>query len=376
MDLGGHLFMKKMNLLYAALICVFSLFFFSEQASAVSEKDNLGYTVNLVQSNTQIDPNKSYFYVKTTPGEAQTLEVRIKSTKKEEVRIKIYGTNAITGDGGTIEYSDDKTYYDKTLKEPVTSMVKIPTPSMTIGNYEEKTMKIQLTPPPKSYDGVKMGALVFALDQDQKEKSGVSTEFAYRVGLITSQTGDEFNNAQTLNLNSVKASIKRGKKMVLANLQNPEPKVLENLNIVATMTKKGSDATVKRKSVENYTMAPNSVFDFEIDWGIADLPTGTYTLRLDASNDYQEWQLSKDFTITNQQAKKMNEETAFKIVTPNWIKLTTIFLMVLALLIMFMTLIRRIKWEQEWKKIKIAKRKKQGSKTKKMKKKHKKAGEH
>ncbi|EOL49886.1 DUF916 and DUF3324 domain-containing protein [Enterococcus caccae] len=367
--------MRKINAIYIGLICVFSLFFFADQVRAAEDDNNLGYTVTLVQSNTQIDPNKSYFYVKTTPGEAQTLEVRVKSTKKENVHIKIYGTNAITGDGGTIEYSDDKTYFDSTLKEPVTSMIKIANPDITIGNYEEKTVKIQLTPPKEKYDGVKMGAIVFALDQGEKAKSGVTTEFSYRVGLITSGSGDEFNNAQTLNLNSAKASIKRGKKMVLANLQNPEPKVLENLSIVGTMTKKGTTEVVKRKSVENYSMAPNSSFDFEMDWGIANLPSGTYTLKLDASNDYQEWQLSKDFTITNQQAKKMNEESAFKIITPTWIKGSAIFLLVVTVLIVSLTLFRRKKWEKQWKKVRIAKRKKQGKQKQKRKKSNRKEGE-
>ncbi|MGX7244559.1 DUF916 and DUF3324 domain-containing protein [Enterococcus quebecensis] len=367
--------MRKINALYVVCVCIFSLFFLADQAMAADEDNNLGYTVTLVQSNKQIDPNRSYFYVKTTPGESQTLEVRIKSTKNESVHLKIYGVNAITGDAGTIEYSNDKTYYDKTLKEPITSMLKIATPTITVGNYEEKTVKIQLTPPKEQYAGVKMGAVVFALDNEEKAKSGVSTEFSYRVGVITSESGDEFNNAQTLNLNSVKASIKRGKKMVLANLQNPEPKVLENLNIVATMTKKGTDEVVKRKSVENYSMAPNSVFDFEMDWGIAALPSGTYTLKLDASNDYQEWQLSKEFTITNEQAKKMNEESAFKIVTPTWIKGTSVFLIILTVLIVSMTLFRRDKWEKQWKKVRIAKRKKQGKQKQKRKKSNRRDGE-
>ncbi|WP_207695824.1 hypothetical protein DOK67_0001460 [Enterococcus sp. DIV0212c] len=367
--------MKKISTIYTILICALSIFFFADQVSAAGDDDNLGYTVTLVQSSTQIDPSKSYFYVKTTPGETQTLEVRIKSTKKENVQLKIYGTNAITGDGGTIEYSNDKTHYDSTLKEPITSMIKVQTPEITIGNYEEKTVKIQLTPPKERYNGVKMGALVFALDQGKNNKNGVSTEFSYRVGLITSESGDEFNNAQTLNLNAVKASIKRGKKMVLANLQNPEAKVLENLNIVATMTKKGSDKVVKRKTVDNYSMAPNSVFDFEIDWGIDALPSGTYTLNLDIANEYQEWQLSKEFTITNQQAKKMNEESAFKIITPTWLKGATIFLSLGTILIMLVLLVRRKKWEKSWRKVKIAKRKKQGNPKQKRKKISRKDGE-
>lgn len=330
----------------------------SSAVYAKDESDTLGYTVSLVQPTTQIDPEISYFYLQTTPGEAQTVEVRIKSTKKESVQIKIYGANAFTGNNGTIEYTTDVSKQDKTLKEPLTSLIKIEPVEVTVGNYEEKTVRIQVVPPKEAYKGIKMGAIVFALDQGTEESEGVSTEFSYRVGMILSGSGDVFNDGQSLNLVGVRASIMRGKKMVLATLQNPDPKVLEQLTITATMLRKGSDKVVKRKIVDQYSLAPNSHVDFELDWGVEAIPSGNYLLKLDVSNDYQDWQFSRDFIITNEQAQKMNDESAFKIVTPRWIKGVTVLLFVYTVVATSILIVRQHKWEHEWEKLRLIKRKK------------------
>lgn len=344
---------------FSLLIIISCLIVSAIPINSVYAKDDntLGFTVSPVQPKTQLDPEKGYYYIKTTPGEQQTLEVRLQSTKKEDVRVKIYGVNAYTGNNGTIEYTEDLSAIDETLNQPLTSLIQIETPEITIGNFEEKTVKIQITSPPENYSGVKMGALVFLLDNG-KQKSGVSTEYSYKVGLVTAENGDEFNDGKTLKLNSVKAAMSRGKKMVLAQLQNPEPKTIENLNIIATMTKKGSGEVIKQKTVQNYKLAPNSHFDFELDWGVNKLPSGSYTLNLKAKNYNENWELSKDFTITNEEAEKINEASVIKIVTPMWLKITGSLFLAISILIMVILLLRRRKWEQAWKKLRIANKKK------------------
>jgi len=352
---------KKFKLLCIVLVYLLANSIGIEKALAASEDDNLGYVVSLVQPKSQIDPNKSYFYVQTEPGVEQDLEVRIKSTKKESVKIKISTTDAFTGDNGTIEYTEKKEKLGETLQNPLSSLVKVETPEITIGNFEEKKVMIRLTPPKEHYEGIKMGAIVFKLIEGE-QSSGVATEFSYRTGFLISESGDEFNNGQTLEMTSVKAAIKRGKKMVLANLRNPEPKVVEDLNITAEMIRKGTDNVIKQKTVQNYSMSPNSQFDFEMDWGIENLPSGTYTLKLKAENGNKDWNLSKDFTITNKEAKELNEKSAFKIVTPTWIKIVTLIMAFITIIGIFLVMVRRKKWEKKWKKLRLKKKKKRKEK--------------
>lgn len=358
--------MKRKNLFYVLLLFIVVSMGHSIPVLATDEKDNLGYTVSMVQPKTQIDPKQSFFYLQTRPNEPQEIEVRVKSTKKEKVTIKIYGQNAITGNKGTIDYTEDLTDQDSSLTFPITEMIHVTTPEITVGNFEEKTVKITITPPKEGYEGIKMGALVFALDQGEEQQNGVMTKFSYRIGLITSESGDEFNNGKTLNLIDAKASIKRGKKMVLARVQNPEPKTIEGLTIYAEVTKKGSNTVVKKKEVTNYALAPNSHVDFELDWGTNTLASGNYVITLSMHNTYQEWRLTKDFTITGEQAKAINEDSAFKIVTPQWLQIAAIFLLLLTAVNGIWLIMRRQKWVNAWEKLQLAnKKKKRGRKKRK-----------
>lgn len=354
--------MKHTKLIYITLFVAFFSMIGSKIAVAKEDDDNLGYVVSAERHGKQIDTEKTFFYIQTAPGEEEELKVKVTSTKKEKVKIKVYATDAITGDSGTIEYTDDLKLLDASLTDPVTSMTKIETPSISVGNFETKEAIIKLTPPKESYSGVKMGALVFELESE-KGKEIVGNKFAYRVGLITAETGDDFRDAKTLKLIDVKSTIDRGKKLVLATLQNPEPKILSGLQINAEITEKGKQEVVKRKKIESYSLAPNSHVDFAIDWGTTNIKAGTYIFKMDASNSFNDWKFEKEFTISKEQAKKMNEESVFKIITPTWIKSVTVALFFAMLSILTTLLVRRKKMEVEWKNRK--KRKKRRKKKKK-----------
>ncbi|WP_339099535.1 hypothetical protein IGL98_003055 [Enterococcus sp. DIV0840] len=277
--------MKKNNYIAVLLLMGLCFILFPNRAHAA---DNLGYTVSAVPSSKQIDFEQSYFYLQTTPGEKQQLKVKVKSTQKEPVKIKIYPTDAYTGEKGTIEYTEDSKLLDETLKEPVSSLVKVETPTITVENFEEKEVTIQLTPPKESYSGVKMGVLVFELDDSGEKKSMVKNKFSFRLGLVISETGDDYRDSKSLNLLEAKSTLRRGKKMVLATLQNPEPKVLSDLEIQAEVKEKESNKIIKKETVKGYKMSPNSRFDFEMDWGTATIKGGTYVLNMTVTNGYND----------------------------------------------------------------------------------------
>lgn len=350
--------MKNKLWLYGILLISFFCLVKTIPAQA-EESSNLGYTVSAVLTSKQIDKEKSYFYLQTNPAEEQEIEVKVKSTQKEPVKVAVYTTNAFTDSNGTIEYSVPTEGKNMLISDPVTSLVKVENPSITVGNFEEKTAKFKITPPKESYEGVKMGALVFELDDGESDEQ-VSSKFAYRIGFIISETGDEFKNGAELNLTGVKSSLKGGKKMVLATLQNPEPKVLSNLSITTEIKAKDSSEVVNKKKVNSYMMAPNSQFDFEIDFGRDTVKAGTYILTMAANNEFKDWSFTKEFTISASQAKEMNENTVFKVVTPTWIKGVTIGEFILLIGAMIFQIVRRKKMESIWqKKRRNKKRKKQ-----------------
>ncbi|MGX7264612.1 DUF916 and DUF3324 domain-containing protein [Enterococcus crotali] len=347
---------------FICLVLLAGLFIFLFPTHSMAESENLGYSVQAILNGKQIDPTKSYFYVQTTPGEEQELTVIVKSTQVEPVNVKVYVEDAFTGNKGTVEYTTDKKLLDKTLSDPMSSILKVETPSMTVEKAEAKEAKFTLTPPKEHYAGVKMGTLVFELD-DSDDNSTMASQFAYRIGILTSESGEDYENAQTLNLLDAKSLLLRGKKMILATLQNPEPKVLSKLAITAELKNKKNQKVIKTEKVENYALAPNSKFDFEMDWGTSDIEAGTYVLSLVAKNTHGDWSFEKEFIITGDQAKSMNEESGFKIITPLWIKVTTIVCLVFMVGATGVLLLRRKKMETEWerrRKRKKRKKKKEG----------------
>ncbi|MFD1900828.1 WxL protein host-binding domain-containing protein [Enterococcus termitis] len=134
--------------------------------------------------------------------------------------------------------------------------------------------------------------------------------------------------------------------MILATLQNPEPKVLSRLAMTADLKNVKTGKIVKQVQGEKYVLAPNSRFNFEMDWGTSDIVAGTYMLSIVAKSPYSDWKFEKEFTITGDQASSMNEQSAFKIITPTWIKVVTIICLIVMVSVTGMLLVRRKKWKQ------------------------------
>lgn len=352
--------MKTNKFIYLVLFLGLFMFLCPIHSTAEDTDESLGYAVSAVLNGKQIDTSKTYFYIQTTPGEKQELVVKVKSTQKEPVKVKVSVADAFTGNKGTVEYTTDKKLLDSTLIDPLSSIVKVENPSITVKDFEEVDAKFTLTPPNESYQGVKMGVLIFELEEEKD--SAVGSGFAYRIGFIMSETGEEYENSQTLNLLDAKSELVRGKKMILATLQNPEPKVLSRLAITADLKNAKTGKVMKHVQGEKYALAPNSHFNFEMDWGTSNIEAGTYVLSIVAKSPYNDWAFEKEFVITGDQANTMNEQSAFKIITPTWIKVVTIVNAIVMIIITGMLLVRRKKMEAEWERRRKRRKRKKGNK--------------
>ncbi|EOH92596.1 hypothetical protein UAW_02993 [Enterococcus haemoperoxidus ATCC BAA-382] len=316
--------------------------------AANKEADPLGFVVQAIRPDTQIETNKSYFFIETQPDETQTLKVKVKSTQKDPIKIQAFIANGTTGSTGNIEYDESTKDLDKSLKHPLTEMVKINEPEITLENFEEKVVELSVTPPKESYEGIKLGAVVFQTveDKEQTKTQTISSKYQYKIGLITTETGEEYENAKNLELASAKLGLKLGRKQVAAVIHNPESKIADNLKIEATVTKKGSDTVLKKQTVENARMAPNSTYEFSVDWGVDVIESGDYTLKVHAQNDEEDWKWQKDFSVSAEKAKKMNEETVFKVESPDWLPYVVILAIGSLVLVIVILTARNKRWKK------------------------------
>lgn len=186
-------------------------------------------------------------------------------------------------------------------------------------------------------------------DSQSDEKKAVANNYRYRVGLLTTETGEEYEDAQNLDLVSAKLGITLGRKQVSALIHNPDPKLAEKLKVDATVTKKGSKSILKQRTVENARMAPNSTYNFLIDWGVEAVQAGDYEVRLTAKSDHGEWAWKKEFRISNDEARSMNEESAFKLVLPKWVPISVSVAIGMVILLTSLLTIRSSNWQKRLK---------------------------
>lgn len=337
---------NKINIMVIGLMMIFIL-----GIKPVLASDDVGFTVNPVIPNTQLDFSKGFFFIKTKPGEQQKLVVKLTSTQDDPISVKLSVDDAISTEHGIINFSEP-VVTNETLKNPLSEIVKPEVDEVKLEGHETKDVVFELNPPTNSYDGIKWAALRFTASDNDGERVNqmVAVDNEYQIGLITSQTGEDYNNGETLDLLDVKAVLSNGRKVVEAQVSNPEPKIVENLSIKAELIDKRNNKVIKDKKVNNYAFAPNSTMPFVFDWGLSNLVSGDYILKMDISNDENQWNLEKNFKLSEKDVKKVNDASPVKIITPNWMKITTVGLGIYAVIVGGGIKMRQVKWKKEIKK--------------------------
>lgn len=352
--------MKKLiSKLVVIGIAIFVLFSAQQKVEAKDEKVGAGFSVSNQFNNNQIDPNSSYYYLMTKPGEKQSFKVKIQSTQKEPVKIKIRVTDAYTSKAMQLKYDNpNKAEKDDTLKNPVTEMIEIPAKEVTVQNFETKEVEFKVKEFKENYEGVKLGAIIFEGSPSDKEKgAAMSNSVSYEIGVILASNGEQFNIGKELKLLDVKSGLDNGQISVSAKIQNPEPYTIENLSMKATIKEKESGKVVKTKDFKKGSIAPNNTFYLPVEWGLSQIKPGKYLYVLEGKNDLADYKLEKEFTITGKDADSLNDKSAFKIVTPTWIKITVIAQAILVIIILIVIIIRRKKFKVEFKKSRKQKKK-------------------
>lgn len=228
---------KSFKFLLAPLFVI--LFFPIKTVAQEGNSDGLGFSVSPIFNSNQIDPNSSLFYVKTKPNVEQTIQVKVRSTQKETVKVKVNLMDAYTSENSAINYDTPNKIpnIDETLKNPVSQMIEPEVKAFTIGNFEEKKINFSIKPPKEKYEGVKLGAIEFVLDK-ANDKASMKMDAGYQVGIILANDGKQFNNGSHIEMHEVEPQIVNGSRTVTANLQNPDPFTIENLQINAEITEK------------------------------------------------------------------------------------------------------------------------------------------
>ncbi|EOH90797.1 DUF916 and DUF3324 domain-containing protein [Enterococcus pallens] len=319
--------------------------------SSYAEKEpqgGAGYTVESIIPENQVDKKYTFFYLKTTPEQPQTIEVKVKSTQKDPVTVKVAVHDAVSSSIGEIDYAQPKPKLDKSLTNPITSFVKVKddVKEVTVENFEEKIVAFEITPPKDTYPGVKLGSIRFLREAEESEsdQTGLVPEFARVIAVMLTEDEEAFDHGAELHLKNVGLTLFNGRKIIAANIQNDQPKVLQEMTITGKVTRKGEKEVLAEQEQSNFAVAPNSNFDFQLPLGIERFTPGTYVFTGEATGDGRTWKWDEEFTVGQKQADKVNEETVFKVVVPAWVPWTAAGLLA-ALIGLVAYLVRR---QHQW----------------------------
>ncbi|MBE9388220.1 DUF916 and DUF3324 domain-containing protein [Vagococcus salmoninarum] len=336
-----------------------------EKVLAANPSTNVSVTTN--QPKNQIDKNQSFFDVLLAPGATQELEVVLRNNTEKDLVMLASVNTAVTNDNGVVDYSwsvpfaqelakennqdpanltidVEKIAYDSTLKVPLSTIATI-APEIKVPANSETIAKVTVDMPKEAIRGVIAGGVYLSQKADETENEEtnqgvqIKNKFVYVVGVQLRQKADISELLPELILDPAKISPTQVnyRNYLGVNLQNSEPIYIRDLKVDAQITKKGQKGILFETAETGLKMAPNSNFNFGINWNNQEFKGGKYRLQLKArSEDYdKEWSWEEDFTIESDIAKKLNQRAVELDKNSNLL----LYLIILALILLIILLV-------------------------------------
>lgn len=312
------------------------------------------FTVSLIPPENQAAGNKiNYFNLLVKPNQIQYLEMYIKSTSNKEQTITMTPTDAITS-GGNISVQIPKANVDSSLKTPFTTF-GMKTFRFVLKPNELKKMKVAFQMPEKEFDGFIIGGLLFHTDQKTESESKTQNKKAnlkiYNDFSISLQVVLHENDnlvLSDLKVDKIKPESYKTAPAIAVNLKNSKMQYMDGTSIDAKVTRLGDTRDVHQQKQEQMKIAPNSNFDYYIPWASNQkMVPGKYRLNLLAkaqqthlelspeNQKKQEWYITKDFTITPEQADAINRKNPNYKPSYLWLYILIAILIILFVIFLF-----------------------------------------
>jgi len=276
--------------------------------SATAKDDQVGYSVQALIPENQLDNKHSYFDLLMEPNQEQELEVIIYNNENEDIVVRITVHHASTNSNGLVVYEDQKEI-DSSLEVPLQDILTLKEDQVVIRAGKSKRITAELDMPKDEYDGIVLGGLHFEKVMEEEEASdgvNLQNKYAYVIGVQLSENDHEVS--PELELTSIQPELVNHRTAVVANLQNSEPVLIKDMTVDAEVYKKGETEPLKSKNQEQINMAPNSTMNFTIDWENEALEPGDYILKLKATHQSETWEWEEPFVIEKDDAKTINED--------------------------------------------------------------------
>ncbi|BDZ31922.1 DUF916 and DUF3324 domain-containing protein [Lactiplantibacillus sp. WILCCON 0030] len=284
----------------------------AQAATSTNKSNNIGFSVAAKIPDNQLNKKNSFFDLKMTKGQSETLQTTVYNVTNQDIKVRTAIHTAYTNENGLIEYVTPTKTFDQSLNYKMSDLTTIQgAKTITIPANSSKVVSAKVQMPNRNFNGVILGGWYFKrVDQkvtsDVKGTMNVKNQYSYVIGL--KYTVGQVPTPK-LKLAKVTVGMSNYHRGIFPYLRNTSVVIVPNLKMATTITSKNSGKVVKTAKKSNVQLAPNSVYRYPMLTGKTKLQAGKYHLKMVVKNSDHKWVFEKDFTITAQAAKRVNEKS-------------------------------------------------------------------
>lgn len=266
--------------------------------------EEIGFNVQANLPENQLNKEISYYDLRMQPGQQQELTITISNTSGEPQTYEVNMNQAYTNKNGFIDYERNDVKPDESQQYDLSDIATYDS-EITVAAQTSIDFPIQLRMPEAAFDGEILGGIQ-VLKKTEAVEGEIVNRYGYIIGLRLTETDTPVQ--RTLELKSIQAEQAFGSTGIVVKIQNPIMEGIGHLRYNVVI-KDDQGKLVREKNYDNdMSIAPNSTYDFAIDWDDEPLEVGSYTLQLAISDAKDnQWDFTEDFEISAQEAKKVNQ---------------------------------------------------------------------
>lgn len=304
-----HIPLKK----YLALLSLIAGFSCLEVYCATSTlASELSYTVETILPDNQVDKTQSYFDLKMEPNQKQELKIHMRNDTDRVVKIAPVISPATTNLNGVVEYGPAETKLNDTAPYNIQNIVKSSTEEITIPSHSSVDYRLEVSMPPKSYDGIVAGGIYFEEKNKPTEKTGqkaglaLENRFSYVVAILLRET--EKTVIPELTLGKIEPTQVNSRNTITTELNNGRSVYINELKVETDIKVKNEKKILYKSSKKAMQIAPNTTLNYPTSLEGQKLKPGVYTMHVVATSGKYRWEFNKDFTISGEQARELNRK--------------------------------------------------------------------
>lgn len=279
--------------------------------TAHAQDGEVPYSVQGILPDNQVNNDVTYFDIEMEQGEEQDLEVVIYNSSDEPITVNVDNNSATTNSNGIIIYDEAEEEPHETMENPFSEISSLSETEVEIEAGSQETVTLNVEAPEESFDGIILGGLYFTMEPDESEDESslaIQNQYSYALAVQITEAGNDAEVEPELELMGIEPGIVSHRTGLQTQFVNTSPVIIGGLEFEANVYESGSDEPIYTRTDENFTIAPNSVFNYPVMFENQRLEPGTYTFRAEASNGDSDWSFEEEFEITEEVADEANEE--------------------------------------------------------------------